>query len=99
MDHRSNVMADGALGLLWPPSSGLQPWPQFWSRHPRLIDVGRALRQDVPTVGGFCHRMTDYVSLGLYWIEPEGSGPLLFNAFASGLRHYKAIRGRLANEC
>ncbi len=91
-------MAEGALGLLWPPPSGLRPWRQFWRRHPGLIEVGQALRQDVPSVGGFCHRMTDYVSLGLYWIEHEGSGPLVFNAFASGLRHYEAMRGRLANE-
>jgi hypothetical protein len=91
-------MAEGALGLLWPPPSGVQPWRQFWRRHPELMDVGRALRQDIPSVGGFFHRMTDYVSLGLYWIGPDGSGPLIFDAFAAGLRHYEATRGRLAKE-
>jgi hypothetical protein len=98
MDHRSNVMADGALGLLWPPPSGSRPWQHFWRRHPELIDAGQALRQDAPSVDGFCHRMTDYVSLGLYWIEPEGSGPLVFDAFASGLKHCEATHGHLANE-
>ena len=91
-------MAEGALGLLWPPPSSPQPWRQFWRRHPELIDAGRALRHEVPSVGGFCHRMTDYVSLGLYWIEPEGSGPLIFNAFAVGLRHCEATRGQPTNE-
>lgn len=87
MDEGSNVTAEGTLALLWPSPSNLQSWQQFWRSHPDLIEVARALRQDVPSAGDFCHRMTDYVSLGLYWIEPEGSGPLIFNAFASGLRH------------
>jgi hypothetical protein len=91
-------MVEGAVGLLWPPPSSLQPWRQFWRGHPELMDAGRALRLGVPSVGGFCHRMTDYVSLGLYWIEPEGSGPLIFNAFAAGLRHYEATRGQPTNE-
>ncbi len=98
MDHRSNVTAEGALGLLWPPPSGARPWRQFWRRHPGLIEVGQVLRQDVPSVGGFCHRMTHYVSPGLYWIGPVGSGPLMFKAFAAGRRQYDATRGRLAND-
>lgn len=85
-------MSDGTVSLLWPPDRQCRPWLQFWRRHREFLNEAHSLLIEEARVDDFCRRLDLYVSTDLFWVTHAGASPLLFEAFADGLRHYRSCR-------
>lgn len=85
-------MSDGTASLLWPPDHRRRPWQQFWRQHREFLNEAHSLLIEETRVDDFCRSLDLYVSSDLFWVTCDGASPLLFEAFAEGLRHYRSSR-------
>ncbi len=86
------LMSEGTVSLLWPPDRRRRPWRQFWRQHREFLNEAHSLLIEGTRVDDFCRRLDLYVSTDLFWVTCDGASPLLFEAFAEGLRHYRSRR-------
>lgn len=87
-------MSEGTVALIWPPNQSDWPWLQFWRQHREFLDEAHSLLVDGARVQDVCVRLTSYVSTDLLWVTQKSASPLLFNAFAEGLLHYRSLRAK-----